>query len=194
MDAVATFTPARTAMLPVAIVVLAFVWMTTSNAHAASQRVDRLLAPKAVCPAPADTSTTAQVAVMACLVGYARSHAGVPPLRESKALDLAGTLKLNAEIRCGAFTHTPCGQPLQSVFDAAGYSVGTASSVAENLALGQGDLASPQAIMQAWLGSPDHRQILLSTEWTSFGLAFHESATFLGAGGVALWANEFAGP
>jgi uncharacterized protein YkwD len=194
MDSIVTFRPARTAIWPVAIVVLAFVWLTTSSAHAASQRVDRLLAPKAVCPAPADTSTTAQVAVMACLVGYARSHAGVPPVRESKALDLAGTLKLNAEIRCGAFTHTPCGQPFQSVFVSADYSVGTTYFVAENLALGEGALGSPQAIMQAWLGSPDHRQNLLSTEWTSFGLALHESATFLGASGVALWANEFAGP
>jgi uncharacterized protein YkwD len=178
----------------VAIVALAFVWLTTSSAHAAPQRVDRLLAPRAACPVPADTSSAAQLAVMSCLVSYARSHAGVPALRESKALDLAGTLKLNAEIRCGAFTHTPCGQPFQSIFDAAGYSVGTAYSVAENLAVGQGALGSPQAIMQVWLGSPDHRQNLLSTEWTSFGLALHASTTFLGAGGVALWANEFGGP
>ena len=48
--------------------------------------------------------------------------------------------------------------------------------------------------MQAWLASPDHRQNLLSTNWTSFGVAVHAGATFLGAGGVALWANEFAGP
>ncbi len=130
---------------------------------------------------------------MSCLVNYARSHAGVPALREVKTLDLAGTLKLNAEIHCGAFTHTPCGQPFQNVFSAAGYPLGTAYSVGENLAYGQGELGSPQSIMQSWLASPDHRQNLLSTSWTSFGLALHAGTPFLGSTGVALWANEFAG-
>jgi uncharacterized protein YkwD len=131
---------------------------------------------------------------MSCLVNYARVHAGVPALQESKTLDQAGTLKLNADIHCAAFTHTPCGRPFQSVFTAAGYSLGTAYSVGENLAYGHGTLGSPQAIMHAWLASPDHRQNLLSTSWTSFGVAVHEGATFPGASGVALWANEFAGP
>jgi len=48
--------------------------------------------------------------------------------------------------------------------------------------------------MQAWLASPDHRQNLLSTDWTSFGLAVHPGTTFLGVTGVSLWANEFTGP
>jgi uncharacterized protein YkwD len=194
MSAITTFGPARRAICALAIAVLALVWVTTSSVQAASRHVDRLLAPKAACPASADTSATAQLAVMSCLVNYARVHAGVPALREAKTLDLAGSLKLNADIHCGAFTHTPCGRSFQSVFSAAGYSLGTAYSVGENLAYGRGALGSPQAIMQAWLASPDHRQNLLSTNWTSFGVAVHADATFLGASGVALWANEFAGP
>jgi uncharacterized protein YkwD len=194
MYAIAMLRPSRRAICLLVLALLAVVWLNASNAHAASKHVDRLLAPQAACPAPADTSTAAQLGAMSCLVSYARTHAGVPALRESKTLDLAGTLKLNAEIRCGAFTHTPCGQPFQDVFGAAGYSLGTTYSVGENLAYGGGALGSPQAIMQAWLASPDHRQNLLSTDWTSFGLALHSNATFLGSGNVALWANEFAGP
>lgn len=194
MSAIATFGPSRRAVCALAVTLLALACVTASSVQAASKRIDRLLAPKAVCPAPADTTATAQLTVMSCLVNYARVHAGVPALHPSKALDLAGSLKLNADIQCGAFSHTPCGRPFQSVFSAAGYSLGTAYSVGENLAYGQGALGTPQAIMQAWLASPDHRQNLLSTNWTSFGVAVHEGATFLGAGGVALWANEFAGP
>jgi uncharacterized protein YkwD len=194
MSAIATFGPSRRAICPLVVALLAVAWFTTSSVQAASTRVDRLLAPKAACAAPANTSAAAQLAVMACLVNYARVHAGVPALRESKPLDLAGTLKLDADIHCGVFSHTPCGQPFQSVFSAAGYSLRAAYSVGENLAYGEGALGSPQATMQAWLASPDHRQNLLSTNWTSFGVAVHEGTTFLGASGVALWANEFAGP
>lgn len=194
MHAIAMFRPSRRMTFSLAIALLAFVWLTTSSAQAASKRADRLLAPQEACSAPADTSMAAQFAAMVCLVNYARSHDGVPTLRESKTLDLAGTLKLNAEIHCGSFTHTPCGQPFENVFSAAGYSPGAAYSAGENLAYGQDALASPQAIMQAWLASPDHRQNLLSTGWTSFGLALHADTTFTGANGGALWANEFAGP
>jgi uncharacterized protein YkwD len=194
MYAIAIFRPSRRRTFPLAITLLAFVWLTTSSAEAAAKRADRLLAPQAACSAPADTSTDAQLTAMVCLVDYARSHAGVPALRESKTLDLAGTLKLNAEIRCGSFTHTPCGQPFQNAFSAAGYSPGGAYLAGENLAYGQGALGSPQATMQAWLASPDHRQNLLSTGWTSFGVALHPDTTFMGANGMTLWANEFAGP
>ena len=194
MYAIAILRPSRRAIFPLVIALLALVWLAASSAQAASKRADRLLAPPAACPAPADTSTAAQLSAMACLVNYARSHAGVPVLRELKTLDLAGTLKLNAEIRCGTFTHTPCGQPFQDVFAVAGYSLGAAYSVGENLAYGQGALGAPQEIMQAWLASPDHRQNLLSTNWTSFGLALHAGSTLLGSSNIALWVNEFAGP
>jgi uncharacterized protein YkwD len=194
MYAIAFSSPSRRAIRPLVVVLLAFVSLAASNAQAAAKHADRLLAPPAACAAPVDTSTGAQLGAMSCLVNYARVHAGVPALRESKTLDLAGTLKLNADLRCGSFSHTPCGQPFQSVFTAAGYSLGSAYSVGENLAYGEGALGTPQAIMQAWLASPDHRENLLSTSWTSFGLALRAGATFLGASGVALWANEFAGP
>jgi uncharacterized protein YkwD len=194
MYAITISRPSRSAICPLVVALLAFVWLAASNAQAAAKHADRLLAPSAACPAPADSSTGAQLTTMSCLVNYARAHAGVPALRESKTLDLAGTLKLSADLRCGVFSHTPCGQPFQTVFAAAGYPLGSAYSVGENLAYGQGALGSPQAIMQAWLASPDHRQNLLSTSWTSFGVALHAGATFVGATGVALWANEFAGP
>ena len=183
---------ARTAYLGAALLAIACLTTTTKSARAAASRSDQLLAPASTCPAGANATPAAQLVTMACLVNYARAHAGVSRLSESTTLDRAAALKLDEDIRCGAFSHTPCGQPFDRVFSAAGYSPGGSYSVGENLGGGQGALGSPGQIMQAWLASPEHRQNLLSTGWTSFGLAVRPGA-FLGKG-VALWANEFAGP
>ena len=173
---------------------LTIAWLTTTSAHAASSATDRLLAPPATCPGTAGASTAEQLATMRCLVGYDRAHAGVSKLHASTSLAQAGMLKLDADIRCGAFTHTPCGQPFDRVFVTAGFSTDGSYSAGENLAYGQDLLGSPWQVMQVWLASPEHRQVLLSADWTTFGLAVREDTTFLGGSHVALWANEFAGP
>jgi uncharacterized protein YkwD len=129
---------------------------------------------------------------MACLLQFARAQLGLPRLRESRVLDRAASLKLDGDIQCGAFTHTPCGKPFQTVFAAAGFSLSGAYSVGENLAYGQGALGSPEQVMTAWLNSPDHRANIVSPDWKSFGLDLKTSSSFLGYGGVTLWANEFA--
>ena len=57
---------------------------------------------------------------MACLIGFARDQAGAAQLHESKTLDKAATLKIEADIRCGQFSHTPCSEQFASTFVAAG--------------------------------------------------------------------------
>jgi uncharacterized protein YkwD len=173
---------------------LTIAWPTTTGAYAAPAATDRLLAPPAACPGAADASAAEQLATMRCLVGYARAHAGAPKLQASTTLAQAGMLKLNADIRCGAFTHTPCGQPFDRVFTAAGFPTDGSYSAGENLAYGQDLRGSPWQVMQVWLASPEHRQVLLSADWTTFGLAVRQNTTFLGDSHVVLWANEFAGP
>jgi uncharacterized protein YkwD len=156
---------------------------------------ERLLAPTAACAGSDASDSTAadQLRQMACLVQYARTRAGLPALRESRILDRAAALKIAADLRCGTFTHTPCGQPFQNVFFAAGYPLGNSYSLGENLAYGQDELGTPQQIMAAWLASPDHRRNLLDPAWSTFGLGVRPGMTFLGLPGVAVWANEFAG-
>ena len=179
------------------IAVLGAVAASTAGAAIGSQsHLDRLLAPADTCPGSDNAAAPeqAQVAAMACLISYARAQAGLRALRETPVLDRAGAIKIAADIRCRSFSHTPCGRSLQSTFAAAGYALTGGYSLGENLAWGQDELGAPQQIMQAWLASPDHRANLLSTSWTSFGLGVRTGTTFLGYGGVALWANEFAGP
>jgi len=169
---------------------------TAQAARTGAGSADRLLAPVTACPGSDQLGAAVpdQLAQMACLVNYARTRAGLPKLRESKTLDHAALLKLDLDIRCGAFTHTPCGQPFQQVFADAGWSLAGSYSLGENLAYGQDSLGSAQQIMQAWLDSPDHRANLLSRSYTTFGLAVRPATTFLGYQDIAIWANEFAGP
>lgn len=182
------------ALAGIALLVCVAVASTAGAATGAQSRIDRLLAPAGACPGSnaTDAPVQAQVDAMACLVSYARTKAGLPKLRETSVLDRAGALKVAADVRCRAFSHTPCGQSLQAVFAAAGYALTGGYSLGENLAWGQDELGSPQQIMQAWLSSPNHRANLLSTNWTTFGLGVRTGMTFLGYDGVALWANEFA--
>ena len=178
----------RVPALAAAVAVAALV-VSSSNA---APRVDPFLASPATCPGSADTDGSAaqQMSEMACLVQFARDQAGASPLHESKTLDKAAALKIDADIRCGQFSHTPCSQQFESTFVAAGYSLGAQYSIGENLAFGQRKAGSPRQIMASWLASPPHRQNLLSGDWKSFGLGVH-TGKFLGYPGVAIWANEF---
>ena len=136
----------RVPALAAAVVVAALV---VGSSSAASQRVDPLLAVADGLPGQRDTdgSPLDQMSEMACLVAFARGQAGASQLHESKTLDRAATLKIDADIRCGQFSHTPCSEQFESTFVAAGYSLGGNYSIGENLAFGQN---------RAGLAAPDH--------------------------------------
>jgi uncharacterized protein YkwD len=179
----------RLPALAAAVVVSA---LLVGSSSASSRQADPLLAPITACPGSGSTAGTTddQVSEMACLVAFARNQADSPALHESKTLDRAANLKIDADVRCGQFSHTPCSQQFASVFTAAGYPMSSGYAVGENLAFGQNRAGSPRQIMAAWLASPAHRQNLLSGQWKSFGLGVRVGS-FLGYSGVAIWANEF---
>ena len=180
----------RLAALAATVIVAALV---VGSSSAAARRTDPLLASPTTCPGSTNTDGTMaeQMSEMACLVEFVRNQAGVGQLHESKTLDRAATLKIDADVRCGQFSHTPCSERFESTFVAAGYSLAGAYSIGENLAFGQNRAGSPRQIMAAWLASPPHRQNLLSPDWKSFGLGVRSGKSFLGYSDVAIWANEF---
>ncbi|HZT15024.1 MAG TPA: CAP domain-containing protein [Gaiellaceae bacterium] len=163
-------------------------------AAASRSDVERLLAPPAACPSSTDATAPAdvQVRAMACLVEYARDQAGLPSLRVSRVLDRAAAMKIDADVRCGQFSHTPCGSSFMSVFSRSGYTASaTAYAVGENLAWSPTRMASPREVMNLWLHSPEHLRNLLSPQWREFGLGLRMGFDFLGVHGASLWANEF---
>jgi len=165
-----------------------------AGASAATDRADSLLAPSGVCRGGDRVleSIAVQMQAMSCLVEYARAHAGLPPLRLSLRLDQAAALKIDADLRCGRLSHTPCGASFLTAFSASGYiEGGGAFIVGENLALGQGWRRSPRQVMSMWLHSPEHLRNLLSRRWRDFGLGFRAGVDLDGLRGATIWANEF---
>jgi uncharacterized protein YkwD len=161
-------------------------------APAASAAGDPLLAPAGTCAQAEGVGLPAAAArrAMLCLANYARTHAGLRPLRLDPALTAAGDAKLGADVSCGEFTHTPCGKPFESVFaqyltGASGYAIG------ENIAWATGALGSPRETMSSWLHSPGHRANLLTARFADLGIGYLPTQSFQGYDGVTLWSQEF---
>jgi uncharacterized protein YkwD len=181
-------------ILVIGFLVIGVPAVAASGAAGASTQVESLLATRDACPSgyQRDAPLAVQVRAMACLIAFARARVGVQPLRLSPTLDRVAALKVDADLACREFSHTPCGRDFMTWFAAAGYGVHSSRyAVAENLAWGRGVDASPQQIMRMWLDSPEHRKNLLSPLWREFGLGVRLQAAFQGGSGTAVWANEF---
>lgn len=154
-----------------------------------------LLAPAGVCGPAADRlNLDAAVAerAMLCLTNYARRRSGRKPLALNALLDRAGQAKLAADMSCGDFSHSPCGQPFQSVFGA--YLAGASRyTIGENIAWGTGEYSTPRQTMNSWLNSPEHLQNILDSAFSELGIGYLAGQSFQGTTGATLWSQEFGG-
>ncbi len=162
--------------------------------RASADPTSSLLAPAGVCGPAADRLNldlpTAQKAML-CLTNYARTHSGLKPLVGSAMLNQAGEAKLDADIACGEFTHTPCSKPFQVVF--AAYLTGATSyALGENIAWGTGSFGTPRQTMNGWLHSSEHLQNIVSPAFHQLGIGYLTAQTFQGMTGATLWSQEFA--
>jgi uncharacterized protein YkwD len=164
-----------------------------TSVRAASTPTQRLLAPPGTCGAAADIPgldvASARRAIL-CLTNYARDRSGLRRLTSSALLDRTGVDRLQANVRCGEFSHTPCGSPFGDAF--APY-VARARSfrIGENIAWGVGDDATPRLTMDSWLRSPEHRSNILSPVFRELGVGYLPAVTLQGSSDSALWSQEF---
>ena len=159
---------------------------SASDAYAA------LLAPRGACAGDASLHLDPASArsAMLCLVNYARTRSGLAPLRLRETLNLAGQAKLQADLSCDEFSHSPCGRSFRSVF--AGYLAGASSyRIGENLAWGTGDDGTPRQTLNSWLHSPEHRANLLAPQFRDLGIGYLPNERFRGVRGATLWSQEF---
>jgi uncharacterized protein YkwD len=127
---------------------------------------------------------------MQCLTNYARAEQGVAPLQLNATLNAAGQAKLASDITCAEFSHTPCGQPFDSVF--ATYLQGATSyEIGENIAWGTGTFGTPRQTMNGWLHSTGHRENILTAAYAELGIGYLPAQTFQGYTGATLWSQEF---
>jgi uncharacterized protein YkwD len=179
--------PALFACVVVAVLGLA------SAAGAADDPYAALLAPSGTCgPAAGQLALDAAAAQLAmqCLTNYARAQESLAPLQLNTTLNAAGEAKLKSDITCAEFTHTPCGQPFESVF--ATYVAGATSyQIGENIAWGTGSYGTPRQTMSSWLHSTGHRENILTAAYAELGIGYLPGQTFQGSSGATLWSQEF---
>jgi len=164
-----------------------------ATAQAAGDPYAALLAPSGTCGPAADQlgldAATAQVA-MQCLTNYARAQEGLAPLQLNATLNAAGQAKLKSNVSCAEFSHTPCGQPFDTVF--ATYVQGATSyQIGENILWGTGSNGTPRQAMNGWLHSTGHRENILTAAYAQLGIGYLPAQTFQGYGGATLWSQEF---
>jgi uncharacterized protein YkwD len=143
----------------------------------------------------ADNLALARGAVL-CLVNRERAQNGEAPLRLSQRLEAAAESHSAEMIAKDYFAHvSPSGEtPVERVrhtgyipspFD--GYVIG------ENLAWGTYGLATPQAIVSAWIASPGHLANILEAKYTETGIGVYPAVPVSLSGGApgATYAQEF---
>ncbi len=108
-----------------------------------------------------------------CLINEERTKAGLRSLRSSGTLRQAALGHSQDMVRRGYFDHTsPSGKTFADRITAAGYTRGARRwLLGENLIWGRGTARTPQAMIDAWMGSPPHRANLLRTRFREIGVA-----------------------
>ena len=130
-------------------------------------------------PAPAPTSsrrraTCTQVAqATLCLLNDERAAAGLPPLTIAQGLTQPSAAYSARMVTENFFAHVaPTARRLTDRLEDAGYIAPDGDwTVGENIAWGQGNLATARNIMVAWMNSPGHRaQHPRAGEYTEVGV------------------------
>ena len=142
-------------------------------------------------PDPGNLSAVSDATL--CLLNAERAGRGLATLKVDRLLQRAALRHGGDMVANGYFAHEGRNgsQPAQRI-RAAGYlSSGGGWRIGENLAWGTGDLATPRAIMAAWMNSPGHRANILLPAYREigFGVIAGNPRTRDGAG--ATFVTEF---
>jgi uncharacterized protein YkwD len=125
----------------------------------------------AACPnanaAPGDAANHALRRAVRCIVNEERVARGLRSLRSQGALRKAARGHARDMVERGYFAHEREGSTTRSRLRDAGWD---GHSAGETLAWGCGSLGVPRAIVDGWLGSPAHRDILLGRSYRRAGI------------------------
>lgn len=153
-------------------------------AAAAAQASD---CPGADVPTAAASAQQVGDAVL-CLLNEQRAAAGVPALVADGQLAQMATTYAGLMAGENFFSHvSPEGQTMRDRFAAAHYDFEAAG---ENLAWAGGATATPAAIVDAWMNSPEHRENILDPDFRQLGVGYAYSV----AGQATAYDTEFGTP
>jgi uncharacterized protein YkwD len=173
-----------------AVCVVVALLLATARAPAPAAAIAR--APGALpCPGatamPSAATLDATAAAVVCLVNAHRVTQGRRRLRPDPVLVTAAVRHSLDMIRRGYFGHvTPTGAEVADRIHRAGYfHAGDDWVIGEDLAWGTGALATPQATVAAWIASPSHERVLLSSDFVDVGVGVALGAPFAAPGTTA---------
>lgn len=129
---------------------------------------------------PAQLAKRQARAATLCLINRERSRRGLRPLRLHPRLTVASVRHSRNMVRRDFFAH---GNFVARVLNAGYVRRRAAWALGENLAWGSDRLATPRAIVRAWMRSPGHRRNILSRRFRDIGIGIVAGAP--GAGGAA---------
>jgi uncharacterized protein YkwD len=136
-------------------------------------------------------------AAVLCLVNRERAQNGDLPLREDPRLDASAEAHVRDMLQNDYFEHispggsTPVDRDRESGYIPPSGPVGYV--IGENLAWGTLSLATPQAIVAAWIASPGHLANIVESQYRDTGIAIAPQVPSALADGVtgATYAQEF---
>jgi uncharacterized protein YkwD len=139
---------------------------------------------------PGSVSKQAYSRAVECLINDQRAGAGLGALSHDRRLARAASRFSTAMVRERFFDHvSPEGSTLPARAKAAGYPGGT---LGETIGWGAGELATPAAIVRAWMDSPPHHAVLMSGAFRRVGLGMAMGSPE-GLGGAATVTADFGG-
>ena len=142
-------------------------------------------------PSAANLATVAESTL--CLLNGERADRGLSTLRPNDRLQRAALNHGNDMVEHRYFAHRGRNgsQPAQRI-RAAGYLSGAGQwRIGENLAWGTGELATPKAIMAAWMASTGHRANILQPAYREIGFGVLAGNPSSPANGGATFVTEF---
>ena len=142
---------------------------------------------------PAEATQGQVIGATLCLVNAERKTRGLAALARDGRLDTAARRHAADMVERQYFAHrSPEGRQSSDRIRAAGYlASATTWVVGENLAWGTYDLATPRAIVKAWMRSPGHRANMLDRRYREIGLGVAAGNPVRGDGVGATYATTF---
>lgn len=143
-----------------------------------------------VAPAAANLATVNKTIL--CLVNKERTRRHLVALKTRTVLNGTAERFATELVKDQFFDHTsPDGTTMLDRIESSGYLAGSLHQwwVGENIAYGTGDLATPKAIVRAWMNSPGHRANILQSRFREIGLGVSLGSPDGPAG--ATYVNDF---
>ncbi len=125
-------------------------------------------------------------------INVVRGEHSLAPVHPSTKLRGAARRHSTDMLRRRYFAHTsPAGSTVYARIVSSGFVSGYASWLGgETLAWGTGTLAGARATVHAWMMSPEHRAILLSSQFHWIGIS-RECGHFEGHSGACVWTADW---